>query len=134
MYIFMRIFLSIILNASILFIIWYLLNNDSHPEAVIITPEWIDAWKTYLLWGIVLWFLNAFVRPFLKMLWLPLFFLYPIITVIINALLLWMLSKAINDILALDGMQFQINGATNFIIAVAIFTILNMVYQALFRK
>jgi hypothetical protein len=35
----MKIILSIILNASILFLIWYFLNNEAHPEAVIVLPS-----------------------------------------------------------------------------------------------
>lgn len=130
----MKIFFSILLNASILFIIWFLLNTESYPTAVVVLPEWWNAWKTYLLWGIILGLLNVFVRPVLKLLWLPLFFIYPIIALLINAILLWLLSKTINSFLALPGMIFEINGWINFIIAVAIFTILNIVYSILFSK
>lgn len=130
----MKIFFSILLNASILFIIAYLLNNPTHPDAVVVLPAGIDGWKTYLLWGIILGLLNTFVKPVLKLLGLPLFFIYPIVSLLINALLLWLLSKTINDILALPGMTFEINGAINFIIAVAIFTILNILYSILFSK
>lgn len=130
----MKIFFSILLNASILFIIAFLLNNETHPDAVVVLPIWMAWWKTYLLWWIVLWLLNTFVRPFLKLLWLPLFFIYPIVSFCINGLLLWLLSKTINDILMLPDMKFIINGVVNFIIAVAIFTLLNMVYSILFSK
>ncbi len=130
----MKIFFSILLNASILFIIAFLLNNDSYQNAVVVLPAWFDAWKTYLLGWIILWLLNVFVRPFLKLLWLPLFFIYPIVALFINAILLWLLSKTINNILALPGMTFEINGWINFTIAVAIFTILNIVYSILFSK
>lgn len=130
----MKIFFSILLNASILFIIWFLLNNEAHPNAVVVLPIWIDAWKTYLLGWIILGLLNTFVKPVLKILWLPLFFIYPIVSLLINAFLLWLLSKAINDILALPGMTFEINWWVNFIIAVAIFTILNILYSILFSK
>jgi hypothetical protein len=34
----MKIFFSILLNASILFIIWFLLNNEAHPDAVVVLP------------------------------------------------------------------------------------------------
>lgn len=130
----MKIFFSILLNASILFIIWFLLNNEAHPEAVVVLPTWIDSWKTYLLWWIILGLLNTFVKPVLKLLWIPLFFIYPIVSLLINAFLLWLLSKAINDVLALPWMTFEINWWVNFIIAVAIFTILNILYSILFSK
>lgn len=130
----MKIILSILLNASILFLIWFLLNNDSHPTAVIVTPEWIDAWKTYLLWWIIMWVLNTFIKPILKIISLPLFFIYPIVSLLINWLLLWLISKTINEVLALQNMTYQINWLLNFTIAVAIFTILNILYSLLFKK
>lgn len=130
----MKIFFSILLNASILFIIAFLLNNETHPDAVVVLPAWIDAWKTYLLGWIILGLLNTFVKPILKLLWLPLFFIYPIISLLINWLLLWLLSKTINNVLSLPNMIFSINWAINFIIAVAIFTILNILYSILFSK
>lgn len=130
----MKIFFSIILNASILLIITYLLNTETHPNTVVVLPAWIESWKTYLLGWIVLWVLNTFVKPVLKLIWLPLFFIYPIISLVINAIILWLLQKSINDILALPWMTFEINWVTNFIIAVAIFTILNILYSVLFFK
>jgi len=130
----MKIFFSILLNASILFIIWFLLNNETYSDAVVVLPAGIDGWKTYLLWGIILWLLNTFVKPILKLLGLPLFFIYPIVSLLINALLLWLLEKTINNVLALPWMTFEINGWVNFIIAVAIFTILNILYSILFSK
>lgn len=130
----MKIILSILINASILFLIWYLLNNETHPNAVVVMPEWINAWKTYLLGWIILWVFNFTIKPVLKLLSLPLFFIYPIISLLINALLLWLISKTINDILALPNMIYQINWIVNFIIAVAIFTILNILYSLVFKK
>lgn len=130
----MKIILSIILNASILFLIWFLLNNESHPTAIVVTPEWIDAWKTYLLWWVIMWVLNTFIKPILKIVSLPLFFIYPIISLLINALLLWLISKTINEILVLPWMTYEINWWVNFTIAVAIFTILNILYSLLFKK
>lgn len=132
----MKIFFSILLNASILFIISFLLNTNTYPDAVIVLPSGVDSWKTYLLWGIILGVLNIFIRPILKFIWLPFFFIFPIVTFLINAILLWMLSKTINNIIAplWWDMTFEINGAINFIIAVAIFSILNIVYGVLFSK
>lgn len=125
----MKIFFSILLNASILFIIGYFLG-----DAVVVEPSWIHAWKTYLLGWVILWFLNTFIKPILKLIGIPLFFIYPIVSFLINAFLLWLLSQAINNLLALPGFTFEINGWINFILAVAIFTILNIVYGILFSK
>lgn len=130
----MKIIFSILLNWSILFLIWFLLNNESNPTAVVVTPEWIDAWKTYLLGWIIMWLLNVTIKPALKILSLPLFFIYPIVSLLINAFLLWLISKTINDVLMLPDMVYEINGGVNFTIAVAIFTILNILYSLIFKK
>ena len=126
----MKIFFSILLNASILFLIAYFLNTDSETSAVLVS--W--GWKTYLFWGFILWLLNVFIKPVLKIIWLPFFFIFPIIWLVINAIILWLLQKAINSALILPDMSYTINWWVNFIIAVAIFTFLNMVYSILFSK
>lgn len=134
----MKIFFSILLNSSILFIIALLLNTNTHPDSVIVLPsaniiDWW--WQIYLLWGIVLWLLNYVVRPILKILSLPFFFFfYWIVIMAINAVILWLLQEAINNILMLPDFKYIINWATNFIIAVAIFTFLNILYSLLFNK
>lgn len=130
----MKILFSILLNASIIFIIWYLLNTQSYPTSVVISPTWIDSWKTYLFGWIILGLLNTFIKPILKILWLPLFFIYPIVSLLINAFILWLLQKIINNISILDKMTFEINWTLNFVIAVAIFTFLNILYSLIFNK
>jgi|GEM_PF-1069223 len=130
----MKIFFSILLNASILFVIVYLLNTPAHPDSVLVTPNGFDSWKTYLWGGFVLGLLNFFVRPMLKLFGLPLFFIYPIVALGINAILLLLFEKTMNYILVFPGMTYEINGAINFAIATLIFTVLNVVYSILFSK
>lgn len=125
----MRIFLSIVLNGLILFFIWYFLWADA------VTVEWGNyGWKAYLLWGIILWVLNATVKPFLKILWFPLFFIYPIVVLVINAIILWLLGITLNDILALDGIRYHIDGRTNFVIATILAAFFNGLFGLLFWK
>jgi len=138
----MKIFFSIILNASILFIIAYLLQ--ANPERWI--SSWVILWCwecsifsqnaiiSYLIWWIILWFINISIKPALKILTLPLFFIYPIVNTIINALLLWILNYIMSAILIIPWVWYKINGFINFSIAVAIFTFLNMLYSLLFNK
>jgi putative membrane protein len=139
----MRILFSIILNALILYIITYLLsaNPNMWIDAWVILGCWdcsynsIDAAKIYLLWGIILWLINITIRPILNIISIPLFFLtFWLVSFAINAIILWLLNYIINNILVIPWFTYQINWWLNFTIAVAIFTILNMIYSLLLFK
>lgn len=139
----MRILFSIIINAFILFLIAFLLSWDESktiPVWVIVNCAWcsissIDAWKAYIAWWIILWLINTFIKPILKLLTLPLFFIFlSLVTFIVNAIVLKLFGYIINDLLAIPWIQYKIVWRINFIIAVAIFTILNMFYTILFSK
>ena len=140
----MKILFSIIINALILYWITYLLWANK--------IEWLGAWitlwcgnnchssvealKTYFIWWIILWIINATIKPVLKILSLPLFFLFSLLTtLLINAILLKTFGYIVNDLLIIPWVKYEINWWTNFIIAVAIFTILNMFYSIIpFKK
>lgn len=139
----MKILISIIINACILYAITYLLW--ANPEKAIVAGItlgcndcWylsIDAIKTYFIGGIILWVINVTIRPILKILSLPLFFLFFwAVVFFINAIVLRLFTYIINDVLAISWVAYNINGWINFVIAVAIFTVLNMVYSLLFFK
>ena len=139
----MKILISIILNASILYIITYLLgpNAQESLEAGIIL--WCDdcsyhslaAMKTYILWGIILWGMNVTIRPILKILSLPLFFLFfGLVSFVVNGVVLVLFTYIINTLLQIPDVGYEINGIINFVIAVAIFTFLNTLYSLLFFK
>lgn len=130
----MKILLSIMINALILFIIAYLLawNPDKWTEAWVIVTWW---WGTYLLLWIILWLINVIIKPILRILSLPFFFLFFWLTVFItNAIILKLFGYIINDILVIPWMSYKIVWWINFVIAVAIFTMLNMIYSLLFFK
>ena len=134
---------QIFFNALILWLITFLLG--ANPWAGI--ENWVVLWcldcsfssleavKTYLIGWVILWLLNAFIRPILKILTLPLYFILMwAVSLLINASVLFLLWFIINDILAIAGVAYEINGIINFIIAVAIFTFLNTIYSVLFSK
>ena len=130
----MRILISILFNALILFLMTYLLsaNPDKWIEAWIVVAGWI---KTYLIWWIILWIINVTIKPILKILSIPLFFVFLwLVAFIINGVILWLFDYIFNKILMVPWISYTINWWVNFIIAVAIFTILNMVYSILFSK
>ncbi len=130
----MRILFSIIINALILWLMTYLLA--ANPD------QWLDTWiavawwvKTYLLWWVILWLINVTIRPILKILSIPLFFVFLwLVAFIINWVVLWLFDYIVNDLLIIPWISYSINWWVNFVIAVAIFTILNMFYSLLFTK
>ena len=126
----MKILFSILLNASILFALQYLLNTNIETG---ITIAWEP--QIYIIGGLILWLMNITIKPILKILTIPLFFVFLwLVSFIVNWLILWLLEYIINDILIIPWMMYQVNWTVNFIIAVAIFTILNMFYSLLFSK
>ncbi len=139
----MKILISILINAAILYAITYLLwpNADRSIQAGIILGcddcayTSLDAIKTYFIGGIILWVMNTVIRPILKILSLPLFFLFfGLVSFVINGVLLYLFTYIINEILIIPGVGYEINGMLNFVIAVAIFTVLNTLYSLLFFK
>ena len=126
----MKIIFSILINAFILFFMTLLLNTSYETW---ITVEWW--WKMYMIWWIILWLINVTIKPILKLLSLPLFFVFFwLVVFIINWVVLWLFDIIINKILIIEWVMYKINWIVNFIIAVAIFTILNMFYSLLFSK
>jgi putative membrane protein len=130
----MKIFISILFNALILYVLTFLLweSVDKGITAWITVEGWL---KTYIIWWIILWFINIIIKPILKILSLPLFFVFLwLISFIINGVILWLLNYILNNILMINWVSYKIEGAIDFIIAVAIFTILNTLYSLLFSK
>ena len=139
----MRILFSIIINAVILFAITYLLSANPDKgvtDGVILWCGWcgynsLMAWKTYLIGGIILGVINVTIRPILKLLSLPFYLIFfSLVGFIVNWILLKLFDYIVNQVLQIPGISYTINWTVNFIIAVAIFTILNMFYSLIFSK
>ena len=140
----MRILFSIIINAWILYAITYLLAANPAQwisDGVILgcSPECsymsIDAWKTYLIGWIIIWIMNVTIRPLLKILSLPLYLIFfSFVGFLVNGIVLWLFDYIVNNIIQMPGISYSIDGTINFVIAVAIFTFLNMFYSLLFSK
>jgi putative membrane protein len=119
----MKIFFSILLNASILYAIAYLI-----PE---VTALW--GWQLYLVAGVILGVLNTFIKPILKVLGFPFIIItFGLFTLVINGVILLLLQKIIS-FLNISGVAYSIDGWTNFAIAVVIFSIFNTIYGAFFK-
>lgn len=132
----MKLIFSIIINAIILYILWFFLSwNDSLEAWIIISPTWIDMWKTLLLWGLIIWIINLTIKPILNIISLPFYLLFfGLVTFVVNWIILKLFTYIVNVLLVIPGIEYSIPNTFDFIIAVAIFTILNMVYSILFFK
>ena len=120
----MKIIISILFNALILFAITYFL------------PDVKALWelKLFFIGWVVLWVLNFFVRPILKIIWLPfILFTFWLFILVINGIILFLLEKIIIG-LNIEWVSFALNGTANFIIAVAIFTIFNTIYNTFIKR
>ncbi len=130
----MKIFFSIVFNAIILYLVAYFLawNIETWVAAGIIVEGW---WKTYVIWWVILWLINITIKPLLKLISLPFYFItFWLFGLVINWVVLKLLDYTINSILKIDWVHYIIVWWTNFIIAVAIFTFLNMFYSLIFKK
>jgi len=129
-----RIILSILINAWILYAIAFFLsaNPDKWLEAWVIVT-W--GWQAYLLGWVILWIINITIKPILKILTLPLILIFlSLVTLIVNWTVLYLLDYVMTNIIAIPWISYTFNWTANFTIAVAIFTILNMFYSLLFSK
>lgn len=123
----MKIIFSILINAVILYIMTFLLGTSG------ITVTW--SWKAYLLGWIILWLINVTIKPILKILSIPFFLVtFWLIIFVINWLILKLFDLIINNILVINWVSYSINWWINFIIAVTIFTILNMLFSLFWFK
>ena len=134
---------SILINAGILYSMTYFLwaNELRNIPDGITLGCWecwyssLDAWKIYLVGGIILGVLNITLRPILKLLSLPLYLiLFSLVWFIVNGIILYLFDYIVNTLLWIPWISYSINGTVNFIIAVAIFTFLNMFYSLLLFK
>lgn len=127
----MKVFLSILFNALILYAIIFFMPFDPTIQ------EWVKAawdYKLYFVWWVVLWILNFVIKPVLKLIWLPFMILsFGLFILVINWIILYLLEKII-IILNIKWVEFSIHWFLNFIIAVAIFTIFNTIYNTFLKK
>jgi len=128
----MKILISVLANAAILFGVAYFLPFDE------VTQTGIDigngGWQLYVAGGIVLGLLNVIVRPILKILGFPFMILtFGLFILVINGIILKLLEKILSA-LSIDGVTYEIHGIAIFAIAVAIFTVFNIVANTFVKK
>ena len=132
----MRLIFSILLNAWILLAIAYFLSGNGELASGIILPETqSEQIKTFIIGWIILWVINVTIRPILNILSLPFYLIFFwLVAFIVNGIILKLLTYIMSVLLVIPGVKFEFATTMDFVIAVAIFTILNMVYSLLFSK
>lgn len=132
----MKLIFSILINALILWAISYFLSGNELVNSGIILPEAIwDQYKTFIVWGFLLWIINVTIRPILNILSLPFYLIFfGLVVFLVNGVILKLLTYIMSVILIIPWVKFEFATTVDFVIAVAIFTILNMVYSLLFFK
>ena len=127
----MHLLFSVAFNALILWAIGHFLPYDAATQTGVIMG---GGWQLYIAGGIILGLLNAIVRPILKLLGFPFILLtFGLFILVINGIILKLLENIIG-LLNISGVAYEIKGIVNFIIAVAIFTLFNIVYNAFLKK
>lgn len=127
----MHIFLSILFNWLILWAISFFIPFNAATGVWVMANGWI---QLFFIGGIILWVLNFIVRPLLKLIWLPfLLITFWLFILVINGVILWLLENIIK-LLSITWVSFEIKGVVNFIIAVAIFTVFNTIYNTFLKK
>lgn len=119
-----RIALAIAVNMGALYVTVELLDKVTYT----------GGWVFFLAAGSVIGFLNSFVKPILKFFSLPLiFFSAGFFIIVLNALILWFTDELL-EILDFSGIDFQIEGIVNYILAALIFGLTNWAEHFILKR
>lgn len=115
---------SIAFNMGALYVMVQLLDSVTYS----------GGWAFFLVAGVTIGFLNTFLLPILKFISLPLVFVSAgLFLIVLNALILWLTDQLL-EILDFATIDFQINGALNFVLATLIFGLTNWFEHFLFKR
>lgn len=116
-----KILLGIILNGLALYGVTYILT-DIH---------YTGGFKFFVVAGFIIGFLNAFVRPLMKLLSFPLVFLTAgLFTIVINIIIFW-LSIRVTNLIHAGDVTVAISSPLTYIVAAIIFGLLNWIIHLL---
>lgn len=132
----MRVLFAILVNAFLLWFLAWLLPYRTDVGGVLVPaiPLWSGGWKTYLIGGVLLGLVAAFLRPILALIGLPFKIIaFGLTTLFINAVILIFFTTVMGWINFHDA-AYDIRGVGALILSVAIFTVFNTLYGAFFKK
>lgn len=110
-----------------------------NTASVYLVSQVLDAFSVsggtigYVVVGIIIGFLNLFIKPVLKMLSLPFIFLTAgLFVIVLNAAILW-LAQVFIAFLDFPGIALSIDGFGAYVAAVILLGILNYLFQKILR-
>ncbi|MBU1992580.1 MAG: phage holin family protein [Patescibacteria group bacterium] len=110
-----RVFIGIILNAAALFAVTYLLEEITYT----------GGFAFFVVGGVIIGFLNTFVKPLMKILSLPLMIIsVGLFTIVINAVILWF-TKYFLDVIQFRDVAMQVSGIGAYVIGALLFGLVN---------
>lgn len=110
-----RLLIGILLNGGALYAVTYFLEEVTYSGGI----------KFFVIGGIVIGVLNAFVKPLLKLLALPFVILTAgLFIVVINAFILWF-TKYFLDVIQFRDVAMQVTGVGGYLVAAFLFGLIN---------
>lgn len=117
--------IGVVLNALALYGMTYALSSG---------VTYTGGIRFFLLGGVIMGLLNTIVKPFLKLISFPLYFLFTgIMLIAINAVLVWLLVQIL-DVLKLENVTLIIRDFPTYIFAGIIIGVLNWLEHLLIHK
>lgn len=136
----MNLLILIILNGLLLYWFWIYTNNWFDWIWVMpviytcIDQNIICVTKSLIMWWFFLGLINFLIKPVLRIVWLPIFYLTIIILCVAFNLATILLFNTMMNTLEITSLGVNINWLLNLLFAVAIFTFFNTLYNILFIK
>lgn len=119
-----RIIFGIILNGLALYAVTYLLPDVQYTGGI----------RFFIIGGLVIGFLNAFIKPLMKLLSLPIIFLtVGLFSWVINIIIFWLTVQATNAI-HVSSVSVHVSGALTYVLAAIIFAATNWVLHLIIRN
>lgn len=118
-----NLFFGVILNGATLYGLIYFV-----PEVT-----YTGGWKFFVVGGVVMGFLNFFIKPLLKILSLPFIILTAgLFSIVINAFLLWFLSYLLK-VAAFQDVLINFPNIGSYVIGAIVFGLINWLVNLFFK-
>ena len=119
-----KIFLGVLLNGVALYAVSLVLTDLHYSGGI----------RFFIIGGLIIGFLNAFIKPLMKILALPLIFLtVGLFSWVINIIIFWLTVQATNAI-NISGVSVQIGSSLTYVLAAFVFTVVNWVLHLIIRN
>jgi len=119
-----KILLGVILNALALYVVTLLFTDIQYTGEL----------KFFIIGGVIIGFLNFFVKPIMKLLSFPLVFVTGgLFMVVINTLIFWLTIKIIN-VIKFSGIMASVEHGLTYFLAAIVFALTNWFIHLLIKN